>query len=123
MSIPNLKDLFGAGYQIRLDAASEHRDDPAMFEIPCRYGRIYPYGAVLLAAEVDRYNKVAARVGRIAGTKLVQDGDDEHTYAFAVDLFPLVASLVLPYRRPRINHTEEHLPALVRVGPAYRSRK
>jgi hypothetical protein len=122
VNCPDLKQLFGADHQVRQDEAAENRDDPAMYEIPARYGRFYSYGDGLLAVEVDYHNKVAAQVGRVEGTTLVQDGDDEKTFTFPVGLFPQVAALVHPYRRQRCGLTEEQKAALVRAGVAHRFR-
>jgi hypothetical protein len=123
VNCPDLKQLFGADYRVTLDEAAESPNDPWMYEIPARYGRFNSYGAGLLAVEVDYHNKVAAQVGRIPGTTLVQDGDDEHTFTFSVDLFPEVAALVHPYRRQRCGLTAEQLAALAEAGAAHRFRK
>jgi hypothetical protein len=123
MSCPYLKQLFGADYQVRQDEAAENPSDPWMVEIPARYGRFYSYGDGLLAVEVDYHNKVAGLVGRVEGTTLVQDGDDEHTYTFPAGIFPQVAALVHPYRRQRCGLSEGQLAALAEAGAAYRFRK
>jgi hypothetical protein len=106
-----------------VDEACEHRDEPALYEIPTRYGRFYSYGDGLIAMEIEYHNKVAAQVGRIEGTRLVQDGDEEKTYVFHPDLFSAVAALVHPYRRQRCNLTEEQKAALVQSGAAHRFPK
>jgi hypothetical protein len=123
VGVPNLKDLYGEDYQIRVDEGCEHRDDPAMWEIPARYGRFYAYGEGLIAVEIDYHNKVAGAVGRLEGTTLVQDGDEEKTYTFPPELFPQVAELVHPYRRVRSNKTPEQLAALVEAGSSHRFKK
>src|SRR5262249_31645267 len=90
-------------YRIRWDEADESgHTDPWMMTIPCRLGIIYPHGGDVLAVEVDGHPVIAKRLAAIDGVKLWQDGEDEETFLFHVDLFNLVAAVVLPKRKSQL---------------------
>jgi hypothetical protein len=85
-------------YRITLDPAAESRSDPWMYQIPGKYGVIYPVGSDRLAVEVDGHREVARRL-RALRVKLVQDGDEEQTFTFHVSLFKQVAAVVRSFRK------------------------
>jgi hypothetical protein len=104
----NLVELFGDRYRITFDEAynpshvPRAKLDPWMMQIPCR-GRgitIYPHGGNVLAIEVDHRRNIAKALAALPGLKLWQDGD-EMTFLFDVALFPAVAEIVKPKRRPQ----------------------
>ncbi len=114
----NLKTMYGHQYRIRWDEAREGRSqDPAMMQIPCQYGIIYPHSATLLVVEIDYHNPTANRVGRIPGVTLHQDGDQEKTFLFPVELFPEVARIVKPRVRRRLS--PENRQRLAEAGAKY----
>jgi len=113
----NLVELFGDRYRITFDEAynpshvPRAKLDPWMMQIPCR-GRgitIYPHGGNVLAIEVDHRRNIAKALAALPGLKLWQDGDDEQTFLFDVSLFPAVAEVVKPKRRPQ--YTDEQRDA------------
>ena len=101
---PNFRDLFGDRYRVRREpAANAHAktDDPWQMQIPCR-GRgvtIYPYGEGLLAVQCDHHRFLARKLTAL-GLRLQQDGDEEKTFVFPVEIFYQVAKIVKPLRRP-----------------------
>lgn len=111
----NLKTTFGTRYQIGFDPAYDPRGkarkdpDPWMLTIPCRYGTIYPSGGDKLRVDIDGHTKIAKQVARLAGCRLVQDGDDEKTFEFALDSIDVVADLV----KPRLIHkSRDNVPMI-----------
>ena len=114
----DLRERFGQKYRIGFDEAVETKNDPWMMTIHCRWGTIYPHGAELLALELDGHPKIAKEVGAIPGIVLHQDGDDEKTFVFPVDLFDQVAAIVELKRIKRL--TDEQRARLVEAGQLYR---
>ena len=116
----NLKERFGKQYRITFDPAYDHKGvprkslDPSMMTIPCHKGIIYPYGGEYLAVEIDYHGPTAKQVGQIPGVVCTQDGDQEKTFKFHVDLFPQIAQLVIPRKKRRL--TEEQKQKLVERG-------
>jgi hypothetical protein len=98
----DLMAMFGERYRITHDPARHPRErlDPWLMQIRGRYGVIYPHGGDKLACEVDYHPKYAAKVQRSPGVVQTQDGTDEKTFVFPVELFDKVAEVVLPYRKP-----------------------
>jgi hypothetical protein len=113
----NLREPFGQQYRIGFDEAAEGKSDPWMMTIPCRFGTIYPHGGEDLAVEVDGHARISKKVGAIPGIVLHQDGDDEKTFVFPVDLFDQVAAIVEPKRVKRL--TDEQRARLVEAGQLY----
>jgi len=114
----NLRERFGRRYRTGFDDAAGNRDDPWMMTIPGRFGTIYPHGRDRLAVEVDGHPRIAKQVAAIPGIVLHQDGDDEKTFVFPVDLFDQVAAIVEPKRVKRL--TDEQRARLVEAGQLYR---
>ena len=75
--------------------------DPWYFQLPCKFGTIYPHGGSTLGVFVDYHSRIAARVGQLPGVRLWLDGDAEKTYLFPVSLFEEVARIVKPRKRRR----------------------
>ena len=120
----NLMQRFGKRYRISFDPAYDpkHRPndklDAWMMQIPCQRGTIYPYGGNELAVMVDYRPITAKQLADLPGVQLVQHGDHEKTFIFAVELFDEVAKLVKPRRRRRL--TPEQRENLKRAGEATR---
>jgi hypothetical protein len=93
-------------FRVTLDPAAESRADPWLYQIPGRYGVIYPYGGDRLAVEVDGHPEIARRLGALRA-KLVQDGDDEKTFTFHVSLFKQVAGIIRVFRKKTNRRTTE----------------
>jgi hypothetical protein len=109
MSCINLMTRFGGRYKITYDLAYSSRHvpkdklDPAMMQIPCKFGTIYWHGRNTLAVEVDYHPGIAHAVAALQGVTLHQDGDHEKTFLFPVELFNQIAEIVHPRRRRRGN--------------------
>jgi hypothetical protein len=112
-----LRERFGPQYRIGFDEAAANKNDPWMMTIPCRWGTIYPQGWEMLAIELDGHPKVAKNVTTIPGIVLHQDGDNEKTFLFPVELFDQVAAVVEPKRVKRL--TNEQRARLVEAGQLY----
>jgi hypothetical protein len=106
---PNLKELFGDRFKIGHDPAAVtwgEKSDPWMMTVLCKGGVvIYPFSDGKLAVEIDYHGGVAKQVAAIPGVRSHQDGDNEHTFVFPLELFDEVAAIVKPRRRRRM--TEE----------------
>ena len=102
MTCINLRQCFGAKYRITpardIDGKPLDANDTCTFQIPCRYGTIYPWGGDKLAVEVDYYPKRAAALTKMPGVECIQDGDQEKTFRFPIELFKAVAKIVRPHR-------------------------
>ena len=104
---PDLQRLFGDRYVIGHDEAyhadygsNAWRHDPWLLLIPCKHGHILPWTETELAASVDGHPIIAARVGRLEFTRVVQNGDHgELTACFTLDRFDAIAEIMHPHRR------------------------
>ncbi len=100
---PNLRALFGDRYRVTLEPAATCRAKKAdrwLMQIPCR-GKgvtVYPHGDGLLAVECDHRRFLAKKLVAL-GLRLHQDGDEEKTFVFPVEIFDKVARIVKPLRR------------------------
>jgi hypothetical protein len=74
------------GYRLQWDESHIPGQDfdPWLLEIPCKYGKIYPYGGKQLCAYTDR-PRLIARLRAIAGAVAHQEGDFELVVRFPVD--------------------------------------
>jgi hypothetical protein len=79
---------------------------------------IYPYGHNTLALEIDYHNPTAAKIAKIPGVRIHQDGDQEKTLLFDVSLFEQIAPL-LKLRKKRLV-SEAERARLAHVGAATR---
>jgi len=109
----NLAENFGDQFQISYDPAVgdvtgmlRDRIDPWMIQISGKYGTIYPYGHDRLAVDVDHHPIIAMRLTVLGCCELVQDGDDEKTFAFDVADFDTVAEIIRPYLRRQLSDEE-----------------
>jgi hypothetical protein len=100
-------------FKIALDPAAQSKHGPWMFQLPCRFGTIYPHGGDQLAVEVDGHPGLARRLAAL-GLHLHQDGDGEKTFLFPVGRFAEVAAIVKPIRRRHLK--PEHRLRLVEAG-------
>jgi hypothetical protein len=107
----NLNKRLGKRYRIGWDPAYDPRNrpkdklDPWAMQIPGKFGTIYPYCESTLAVMIDHHVITANRVAKIPGVEIIQDGDEEKTFRFPIELFDKVAELVKPHRKPQL--TEE----------------
>lgn len=113
----NLMTRFGKQYRIAFDPGYDpkHRPkdklDPWAMEIPCERGTIYPHGGNDLAVMVDYRPITARKLAAIPGVVLVQDGDQEKTFVFPVELFKTVAKAVKPRRKRRLTAEQKQKAA------------
>ncbi len=89
-------------YRITLDEACEDRKDSWMYQIPCRFGTIYPHGGDMLAVEVNYRRKVVPQL-RALGLTEHQSGDGEYTFLFNPEQFKAVADLVGAKRKRKLS--------------------
>ena len=106
----NLKTQFGDRFKVGYEE-SYHADrgdgaraeDPALLEIRCQYGAIYPWEGSTLAASVDGHPVVAERIRKLNCCRIHQDGDSgELTALFGLANFDQVAEIMHPRRRRRL---------------------
>ena len=77
--------------------------DPWYFQIPCKYGTIWPWGRRQIAIDIDYHDQIANKVRAIPGVWAAHDGDREKTLVFDVSLFRQIANIVLPRKRRRLS--------------------
>jgi hypothetical protein len=97
-------------------AAGPLSHDPWMRTLPCRKAVVYPFGADLLAVEVDGRPYIAGRLRSIDGVQLYQDGDHEKTFVFPLEQFEQVAAVVRPRRHKRLTQ-EQRAASAARLAP------
>lgn len=109
----NLKDLFSNSYKITLDESAscqgENKKDLWYFQIPCKYGHIYPISDKYLGFWCDSRVIKARMVRDAPEIELVQDGDGEGVFRFTPGQFGIVARYARPRRRRRLktNHKQK----------------
>ena len=81
----DLRERF-PGFRIVRDEShiSGQEIDPWLLEIPCKYGKIYPYGGNELCAYTD-HPRLKARLAALPGAVVHQEGDFELVTRFPVD--------------------------------------
>lgn len=105
MDCINLRERFGKRYRLTFDPAYDPKGrprdklDPWMMVIEGQRSTIYPYGGCLLAVEVEGRAVTRRRLRELAGTTVIQDGDDFTAFTFDVGIYPAVAAIVRPRRR------------------------
>jgi len=118
----DLKQLYGNRYKITIDESAlcekETKRDPWYFQIPCKYGHIYPISDKYLGFWCDS-GVIKARVEREAPEiELVQDSESEGVFRFAPGQFEIVAKYARPRRRRRLS--KEHKEKLTKAGSNHR---
>ena len=77
----NLKELFGDRYKIAIDESAfcenESKRNPWYFQIPCKYGHIYPISDKYLGFWCNSGGIKARMVREVNDIELVQDGEGE----------------------------------------------
>src|SRR5262249_34671141 len=115
----NLTELFGDRYRLGHDPAAQtrgERADPWAMTLPWQCGTIYPHGGDLLAVEANYRPGIAKQVAALDGVRCVQDGDQEKTFVFPLDLFDSVAAIVKPRKRRRCHLSPEQRQRLSEHG-------
>ena len=111
--------MFGSQFRITLDDAAHcepsGKNDPWYFQIPCKYGNIYPYSDRLLGFHCEG-ERVRARLHRdhpeIEAHQWSDDG--EAIFLFKPDQFELIAQYAQPSRKKRLSN--DHLRKLIAAG-------
>jgi len=118
----NLKELFGDRYKIAIDESAfcknESKRDPWYFQIPCKYGHIYPISDKYLGFWCDSRIIKTRMVREVPDIELVQDGDKEGVFRFTPEQFEKVAKYARPRRRRRLS--KEHKQKLTKAGSTHR---
>src|SRR5438105_2955170 len=107
---PKLRALYGNRCRVHFESAANlhaKTPDPWSMQIPCR-GQgvtIYPHGEGLLAIQCDHHRFLATKLVAL-GLQLQQDGDEEKTFVFPLEMFDQVAKIAKPLRRPTLTDKE-----------------
>jgi hypothetical protein len=100
----DLKAVFGDRFRIALDesyqAQGKGREAEKVwcYRIECRFGHIYLHGRLSLGAGTDRRG-IIAKLKRLAGCSVHQEGDRELIVVFDPADFEAVAAVMKPKRR------------------------
>jgi len=118
----NLQLVYGLEYKINYDqtayAEQNGRKNPWHFQIPCKYGYIYPYSNTKLAFYCRGY-KIKQRIIReLPEIELIQDGDIEGVFIFTLNQFEKIAKYARPKKRRRLS--EKHRNSLLESNLRYR---
>ena len=120
----DLRKKFGHLFKITTDPAYDTSHvprkclDPWYFQIPCKFGIIWPYGGKLIAVEVDYHPQASRKLVLVPGVRLWQDGDQEKTFLFDLGIFDLVTEIVQPKKRKQLS--EEQKARLADLGREFR---
>lgn len=95
MQCVNLKNRFGKKYKIKV-AKEYSKLDSWNFEIPCKYGYIYPYSSTHLGFASATSGGIANKVAKLECTQVIADGDDGKNIIFHINDCKEVFKLVKP---------------------------
>lgn len=118
----NLKNLFGDRYKIELDEAThcrgESKKDPWYFQIPCKFGHIYPHSSNQLGYYCNGPRLMKRLQREHPEIEISQEGDFEAIFLFSPPQFDMIATYAHPKRKRRV--TEAAKRQLVEAGYATR---
>lgn len=110
---PDLAALFGKKYKIILEEAyyaekPEFRQQEKVWHmlIPCKYGTIGPWGTDTLVASTFKVGNVSAKLKKLPGIKIWQEGSDGINAIFLVSIFDQVAKIMHPKRKIQLSEAE-----------------
>lgn len=124
MAVTNLRNTFGAVYKVTDDGTgdSPRSDSTWCQEIRGRYGIIYPYGydgSLAVRFDSKTKSKINAWAMRLTreGFKIVQRGDWEIVFRFALSKIDYMATLIKARKRRHLTPEEraKALAALARI--------
>ena len=119
----DLRQLYGEYFRIQLDEAAEcesgGRNNPWYYQIPCKFGHIYPVSEKLLGFWCES-GTIRRRLHRehpeINVTNWSDDG--EAIFLFAPDQMDIIAEYAQPKKKRRLS--DEHKKKLAKSGLQYR---
>jgi hypothetical protein len=98
----NLKTKYGSKYKITIEDGTE-KNDPAGFQIPCKFGHIYCHGEKLLGVSTNHPGRLVQRLAKLPGVTLLQDGSDGSNLSFPPAAFQAVAKVMRPRTRRKLS--------------------
>lgn len=115
----NLKELYGLKYKILYDESSNFirslKKDPWYFNIPCRYGIIYPYSDIKLAYLCTGKKIFTALHKKHAEIEVVNFSDfGEAIFLFKIEQFNIIAEYAKPCNKRTLS--KDHKQSLCRAG-------
>jgi len=121
----DLKKQYGTKYKIQLDESAdilnqEKSERLWYYRIPCKYGHIGVWGKKTLSYYCDRPRFITKLINlvEINGWKIVQRGESEIQFTFAMTHFYEVADIVKPKKKRQM--TEAHLAKLLKSSAGNR---
>ena len=115
----NLKESFEKRYRIAIDESAylpgEGKDNPWYYQIPCKYGHIYPHSDKKLGFYCESgniRNRLHQEHTDIEITNWSDDG--EAVFLFTPDQFNIVAEFAKPKRKKRLS--QDHRRKLISAG-------
>ncbi len=118
----DLRAAYGHRYKITMDEAAKFdpagKNDPWLFQIPCRYGHIYPHSDKLLAYYCCG-KKIRAHLHREHPELEVPQWTDDYeaVFLFPLELFETIAEYAKPKIRRRLS--ERRRKRLIEAGRAH----
>ncbi len=117
----NLKEQYGSEYETSLDCACEAypelSDDPWYFQIPCKYGHIYPHSSDKMGYYCEG-GKIRAKLKKEhPELDIAQWAEDvEAVFLFTPDQFEIIALFAQPLKKRR-SLVKSELVSNVKITP------
>ena len=96
-------NLYGDRYKIAIDESAfckdESKRDPWYFQIPCKYGHIYPISDKHLGFWCDSGGIKARIIREVPGCELIQDGKGEGVFRFTPGQFDSISEYAHPIKK------------------------
>ncbi len=106
MDCLDLKLLYGERYKIARDpAAGPRSQDPWLWQIPCLFAHVYPYGPGTLGVSTHRRGAIANRLMALPFVTVTQDASDGINASFPLADADAVFAIVKPRKRRRLSET------------------
>ena len=107
----NLKEMYADRYRIELDESalcpSESENNPWYFQIPCKYGHVYPVSDKLLAFYCSGPRIVARLHADHPELETPQWGDKEAVFLFPPEMIETIAQYAKPRRKRQLSEKRQ----------------
>jgi hypothetical protein len=123
MDCIDLKERYRKRYKVVSEDGNSRNTDPWLWQIPCRYGHIYPHGGDKLGAAVDgiRPSRMLARFSANVPSSMVwQSEHNGANIVFDVRDFNAVVEIMRPKRRRQL--TPEQRARLASMGRRFEKK-
>jgi hypothetical protein len=113
MNCVNMKERYGRSYRVVSEDGNSRNSDPWLWQIPFRYGHLYPHGGTRLGAATTG-RRIGQTLAKLPGVRIEQEAEDGYNLTFDVADFRKVAAIIRPRRRRQLS--PEQRARLVAAG-------